>query len=230
MAKTRSNSRRAHLSSVSLFQSDLEDIMAIMNSVCDEGKVPISDSEFTYDSLQELEDEKGKRPRFLVLSSHFPYLEVKLKRFGNPGVTIFALWGQLIGPVPAADDSDKSLAAFFKIKELLSTRESKINLVLNGWLWAALFAVSLVLLFITRMFAVFLPIVIIGCIGIACSFYCMNGFFTSISLCHRHERKSFVRRNWETIVVAVIAAAIGGAGVKLAAWIMRAWGGQLPIK
>ncbi len=198
--------KKRHLSydcaSVKLFRDDLEAIFQIISETCKDTKM--ESGEYEYDSLDELESHAGREVRDLKIRGYLPTgLTLHLRRDLGPD-----LWAS----------GETAEAPFLRIKDLLSQRKRLIGKLPKPGFWFVLSVIYVPLAILLRLptlwylVGYFPFLLLLGISGIAHH----TGYFSSISLSRKHERKSFWSRNKDRIIVGIICAL---AGV-LATWAL----------
>ena len=106
-----SHSRHRWVTSASLHREDIQSIVDLLRRTCKD--VTIESGGFTFESLDELERERGQDLNSLNLSGHAPYISVDFVRRPPefPGTFLYA-----------SDGDASSLATFLQIHELLQKR------------------------------------------------------------------------------------------------------------
>jgi hypothetical protein len=203
--------------SVVLYREDLEEIIHILRDCCDTAQ--ISDDDFTYESLEELESQKGKRPVSIILSSRVPPVNleidskiVELKAVGIEGAR----------------------NAFLRIKDILDRRRNKVTTrLLNPALHFIITLVGLASMFLffptqwPGTVAIGLVLMTVGMCSFLLAIETQGGRFSRISLKRRHEEESFWLRNKDKILPALIVALASSA---LTALVTYLFGGFSSIK
>jgi len=187
---------------VNLYRDDFEQIINILSEISDQ--VEISDDDYEYESLDELINQKGLKPKKVFISSYSPHVVIDLEPH-----SIFLY----------RSNSDKgALYAYDRIKEVLRKRRSILSRVINPAVGIFFFSIFIFLI-------IFIPIdfvkswfpnrwsrlsLIILLFGIPIlSFFFKHGAFSSFFLIRFHERNNFFTRQKDDLIKIVIGAIIG---------------------
>lgn len=191
--------------SASLFKDDFEQILEVLRESC--GETEISDGDYLYESLQELQEKKGDVVRRLSLSGIHPHVLVTIKRYDFPGLQLLA-----IGQNGAAE------AAYLKIKQILHGRRKAIGYIFNPFLWIFILFVSIFTspyggkaLFAAPPVSVFFVVL---------SAWIYMGGLSTVTLLSRHQSRSFWTRNKDTLLIGLLSAIVGAVIGSLATWFL----------
>ena len=103
------------LPSLNVFLDDVEQILEILKESCKDAH--ISDRDFEFESLEELIDNKGLRPKSLNLQGHQPYLSLSFNRRDFP--TCIHLF--------STGESDEEKSLYLKVQNILMNRKKWTN-------------------------------------------------------------------------------------------------------
>jgi len=209
-----------HFYSIVLYREDVDEILGIIEECA--GAVRIRDDEFSYDSLDELIEKRGKRLKRLSLMGvgDTPgYLSLEVNADSPP-----------LGPVRLSGRGNENVeAGFLRIERLLLRRRLPVGRFLPPELAACsylgvggLIGTSTVAMIVTIPDALktFLMTIIIllaalGLIGFAAISQSMFWFYDPIILEKKHKADSFWKRNRDKIIWTIVTGAIS-----LIAWLV----------
>ena len=215
MKKIEGQSKGNHYPSANIYKDDLLKIIEILEEICDE--VEISDDEYEYDSLEELEQEKGIRPKKISITGRSPHVSIDLKPR--------SIW------LYRSSSDQKSVYAYKSIEDIILKRKNLISILFNK----SVGIISCIILFIflatmpvetiktwfpDRLSRLLFLLVLIGTPMI--SFFNGMGSFSFITLRKSHEDGSFFDRNKDDIVKIIIGA-IAGA---IVTWVLTKFLGK----
>ena len=214
MKKIKSISKGRHFPSITIYKDDLQKILEILNEVCE--RVKISDEEYEYESLEELEHTKGLKPKQISITGISPYVSLDLKQN--------SIW------LYRSDSDQKSVYIYKQIEEILLSKKNLISTLFNksGGI------ISCVILFILFFMPVAtlkdwfpnllsrLSLLIIVILIPIISILARNGNFSLITLRKSHEEKNFFYRNKDDIAKIVIGAVVGS----ILTWILTRFAGN----
>lgn len=203
-----SHSRHCWVTSASLYREDIQSIVDLLRRTCKD--VTIESGGFTFESLNELERERGQDLNSLKLSGDAPYISVYFDR--RPL--------EFLGTFLYASDGDaSSLATFLQIHELLQKRRRFLSYILHPSLAVVLSVVLLLVLLIVpaELVKTWLPsrlervLILLPLFGAAVlSFLLRAGVFYRLTLKRAHEHRGFFRRKSDDIFLLVVGAIVGG--------------------
>lgn len=188
-----------------MFKDDLEQILEVLKESC--GQTEISDGDYLYESLQELQEKKGDVVCRLSLSGILPHVSVKIKRYDSPGLVLLA-----IGQNGAAE------AAYLKIKQILHGRRKAVGYIFNPFLWILILFISI----FTSPYggkALLAAPTASACFVVLSAWIYMGGLST-VTLLSRHQSRAFWTRNKDTLLVGLLSAIVGAAIGSLATWFL----------
>jgi hypothetical protein len=196
---------------VSLYRDDLEEMIDVLRASA--SGVVISDDKYEYDSLDELETEKGTMLDEINIKTPLP---MKLEAKGMSFVILELKKEALIfagGP--------ESEIPFLKLKEIIQSKRSWLYKIFNPWVWgsaACLFASLLAYLHFVKTlpYAIGLLILVPVIVGFVISLLERSNIFFSINLSKRHAVSTFWSRNKDKIILILVTSAISAT---LGAWL-----------
>jgi uncharacterized membrane protein (DUF106 family) len=171
-------------------------------------KVQISDEEYEYDSLDEIEKRAGTRLKELSFLRLSPHLRVHIS---SAGTSLYSI------------ETEHSLADMVRIDELLKSRKRPL---LTRLLHPASLFIFLALLTagvvkaqspgFARDLNIASSALILGML-----YFCYRvGTFSQVFLTYKHEDKSFWARNRDNIVIVIITAIITGVITVVASYFL----------
>lgn len=198
--KKKLNGETRHFVSVKLYKNDLDEIMEIMGTIST--NIQISDHEFDYDSIEELEERRGQYINDLELTIDSPLFsvtcagEAKLMR----------------------GRERETLAPYLQIQSILKSRiRPFFALIFNPFVGVVIFlsvlaslkyiapivlgrllpTIAIVLLYVTILLTLVL-------------FFGSHrlGGFSRVILLHKHQEQSFWKRNRDTIIVSIFVGIV----------------------
>ena len=194
---------------VKLYRDDLDQLLADLSGQF--GAVKIADSEFEYDTLDELGQKRGSKIKeLLVQASSWEETSSFLAISFNRQVYGTHIYGR--GP--------KTELNFPKVREFLISHRNMVPHYLKWFAWAVLTLVALFILanynwtttthWVSGSFRL-LTVALVGLLfGFAINIFFQHGRFNAISLNLRHKSPSFWSRNKDKIMIAFISAIAGG--------------------
>jgi hypothetical protein len=182
--------------SLKLYKKDLEELLSIFTSIF--GGYRLSDNQYEFDSLNELQERRGTVIKYLTIGSPSSSLELdignetKLRRTGEP----------------------EAVTAFAQIVTLLDgCKRPLLNTFLHPLLYIPLMFLPIVFIIIFRKRidvewaqGVFLVFFILAMIPAAIHF---TGGFSRIVLTEKHEEQTFWTRNRDNLWLLLVGAVIG---------------------
>ncbi len=193
--------------SVSLFREDVDSILDIFRKHAKE--VKISDGNFEYDSIEELNDERGDKIKKLILKAFNPFhFSLRFDRSDIiNGTTLYV-----------SSQEETALTTFYQIKEILLRRKKMANYVFHPLIGIIAVILLVVILsapeeklkeiFPSRALRVFLLLTLFS-VPILSLMYRIGSFF-SINLKKAHESSSFLSRQKDDLIKLLIGAILGG--------------------
>jgi len=179
-----------------LDRADLEEILQLFNSIAE--NVKISDDEFEYDSIAELESKRGQTIRRLTIESESPSFSLTITKADTQ--------------LSRKGGATSVLAPYTQIRDLLKQRR---RLFFHSFFnpfsaLIILFGTIVVIVFFGAHMPVFMafPLALVLVTPIILAPMHMSGAFTKILLVNRHEQQSFWTRNKDKIFLAIIVALI----------------------
>ena len=192
--------------SVKLWLEDVESVMMILQEHSNE--VEVSDRDNNYDSLQDLIEKKGTRPRSLEITSHTPDI---LLRFDRREMIPLAT------SLYASAGSSEGEGSYLKIRALLLDRKRWLAPLFPFWLGVILGVIVPIATFAIPIetFRSWVPdrsigllVRILPILYGAIAILLRMGFLYSITLTESHMHESFLARHTRTVVALVIGAVI----------------------
>jgi hypothetical protein len=193
--------RETTVTSVTLYRDDLDELLKLLNDY--HFDIHISDDEFDYDNLADLQHSKGDRVS-----------KLNVRGFHNTTVLDFKVSHNTTLNVLNGDE------AFLSVRDFLEKRKRRylhLISVLVIVLGVATFLVDAALK--TRMRWVFIPFIIAG-IAFWILMRNKEGAFTRIILTRKHEASSFWKRNKDAIWIVVITAIVTSVMSVLASYFL----------
>lgn len=187
---------------VKLSRDDLEEVFHILSSTCEE--VQVSDDNYIYESLEEMESRQGKKIRSIILKGYRPYIN-------------FEISGKIRHVHLYTSGEEKTMAPYIKITSLLERRKRKVLHFLFSTGMPALYVPALVAIAsyigslspkFNRGYIKWPTVAFIVITLMAFNILVWQGTFSQIRLSRAAEYQSFWERNRDTIFVAVITALI----------------------
>lgn len=205
MKKIEGKSSGIYHASVNLFRDDLNKIIDILSEISE--KVIISDGEFEYDSLDELENEKGLRPKKIDLKVYEPYVAINIQTY-----SIFLYRG---------DSGKDSIYAFKVIEEILKQRRTILSKIFNPIVGIIALVFLMVVFFIPNetiklwfpsrwsRLGLLVPLFVILVVSPIISFVTNFGALSSINLQKSYDQTSFLYRQKDDLIKLIIGALLG---------------------
>ena len=193
--------------SVKLYKKDVEELLAIMTTVF--GEVRISDTQYEYDSLQELQDRKGTTIKDFKISSPSSSLHFSignstlLKRTGEP----------------------EAVNAFAQISTLLnSSKRPILYAIFYPFTFVPLLFVPFIFIYLYRTsidVKLAQSVYFFGIILVSIPFIMQQvGAFSRLVLADEHQEETFWTRNKDKIIMLLVGGAIGAILTKLIPFIL----------
>jgi hypothetical protein len=205
--KKKRESKRVFCRTVKIYKNDAAEILEIFK-LGGNGKVTISDKEYEYESLEEIEKQSGAKLKELDFVRYSPHLRVSL---GTSGAYIYSI------------DTEQSLADMVRIQELLKSRKRPVVSKLLHPI-TLLGLVSLAILGFRKASLEFFPMALNSgsmiLLGATLCFCYYVGSFSQVFLTFKHEEKSFWARNKDNLVIVVITAIITGLITVIASYYL----------
>jgi hypothetical protein len=187
------------LQAVNLYRDDLDYLVEMMSKDC--ASFEISDNNFKYETLDEMQKAVGANPRGIEIFRYHPFVRVSVWRFGFPAVQVYA----------GGDPEDESV--FLRVTALLQSRKRILSRVFDWRIWTVLFLGYWVLLTASSSggkIAVLSTVKLAALLGVDIVALAMRtGCLSRLSLTLRHETDTFWRRNADKLVLAVICTILG---------------------
>ncbi|MGD9639581.1 MAG: hypothetical protein AB7U85_11110 [Alphaproteobacteria bacterium] len=198
MKKIQRGSKGSHFPSVNLFKDDLVKIIELLSEVCE--IVEISDDEYEYESLEELQQTKGLTPKKISISGRNPNVSIDLKQRGS--------WLYRIS------SDQQSIYAYKGIEDIFVKKRNIIGRLFNrtvGVIFFIFFAVTskeIIINWFPDLVQRIMFVVLL--MGVPIISFCNEwGFFSYITLKKSHEEFNFFERNKDDIIKIIIGAVIG---------------------
>jgi len=200
------------IASATLYRADLEEILELFTGSC--ANVKITDDEFEYSNLDEVESKRGKHPKSLMIESDSPPLSLRV----HQGTTYLAHGG-----------SDEVVLAYTKIQQLLKSRRRSILFFFFNPFMTVFMELPLVALLILASrhpvglwLAILLALFMVGIPLIARAV--IMGGLTRILLVNRHDEQGFWAANKHKIWLILLGAIIGGVLAKIIPFLLTKLG------
>ena len=202
MKKITGQSKGNYFCSVNLYRDDLEKIIDFLSEVSD--RVEISDNNYTYDSIDELLDQRGVKPKMISISSYSPFVSIDLKPH--------SVW------LYCCDSEKDSLYAYDRIEEILKKRRLFLSRIFSPAVGIFFFSILLILMIFvpTDLVKTWLPnfwsrlSLVALLFGIpSLSFFLKNGAFSSVVLLRSYEQKNFFIRQKDDLIKIIVGAVLG---------------------
>jgi hypothetical protein len=190
--------------SVTLFRDEIDNILTILTTSCE--SITISDDQYQYDSLEELQEKQGNTIKNISLAGHKPFITLQVKQ-DMPYVIL------------SGGNHEDSLVPYTKVKELLQRhRRSILTTIFHPISAVSGFILLIAVLVVIDVKAGFrIPKdwvwVLVFAIGLSIAYTAATirlGAFSFINLSRRHQQKSFWARNKDAIITGIISAIVGG--------------------
>jgi hypothetical protein len=205
------------ISGVKLFLEDLERIIEIMGS--GNKDVEIKDENSEYDSIADLKCNQ-ENPKDLYLNVISPYISFEFNtfKFFRNDLNRNSPAGEM--RLFASHDAEES---FLKIREILINKKSRFSFILshfNFFSWLAILWTSVSFVFVLYLddkYSLGIDIVAILVRIISAPFliiiflflFGIFGYWTSINLTHSQNKRSFIVKRKEDILINIVSAIIG---------------------
>jgi|SRR5579862_5927420 len=214
----------ARLKYLKMYREDVNQLISIFARGC--AKVIISDSEYRYDSLDEMKNKAGPRVKDLDIRGENPgvrflFNQMEITRIGNPPLR--GVYNEL----RTEEITDPADIVFYKLKDFIAAYEQPA--FARKWLFPMLAGIVGVVFFGLHNSHVnkdgqtvvgSLPGVIISVIVFAISFVMGQGTSNYLSLETKQNSPSFFKKNWEDIAKHWIIALGGG----IIGWLIGHYG------
>ena len=205
MKKIESQSFGKAYQSVCLYRQDIDEIVKLFEENT-EG-IRILDSEYVYESLDEIKMNKGDKPKELIIHSSSPYVSLEFKK-GIPGIKLFR-----------AEYDPKSMVLYHAIEQILLKRRKVLFRILSPTICIAfgiLAYVIFILIPIDNLKKIVpqlidrtpLMLLIISIPGL--SLLGRYGSFYSLNLFNKNENGNFWYRQKDDLLKLLIGAIVGG--------------------
>ena len=189
-------------SDVLLYQEDLEYIMQVMEE--NDIKVLIHDSDFEYDTLEDLKENRGSAPAFFTISENDKNAfsgRIKIK-FKGRNLTLSA----------RNIDEENISNVYYKLKEKISNRRNARYRVLNAPLLFSLSIFFGVMSFFfvpqeanTYHYIIYsAPFLVLSSLAVILAFY--DYVFYPAAVIEKRHKTGVVKRNSDKIIVSIITA------------------------
>lgn len=193
-----------HYQSVCLYRDDLDDIINLLSENTE--RVVISDSEYEYESIEDLKKNRGLKPKKLAINSYTPYISLEFKR------DLPAIW------LYRGDSGQNAIYLYESIVKILAKRRRLLFKIFNPSIAVILTIVFFSLAFFPSEYlksvlpemwqrltfiVITLGIPIISWMG-------KFGAFYSLNLLKKHECGNFFQRQKDDLIKLLIGAIAGG--------------------
>lgn len=214
--KKKNNSTLSQGPSVRLFKDDLVEVLDILKKHC--MNVEIADNNYTYESLEELEDRQGAEPKSIDLIGHSPYISLTVSRWKC------SLFGA---------SNEAAAIPFTQIKSLLDSRKRKVVHALFNFpiiiiIWVLGFFMMTALLkgrvqgeAASLYFSIYLMLVM-GALYF--TFMVKVGALSQVVLKKPHERQPFHKRKRDDILLLVTTNVVTFILTLVAAYFLFRYG------
>jgi len=200
--KITGQSKGTHYCSVNLYRDDLEKIIDFLSDGSD--RAEISDNNYVYDSIDELLDQRGVKPKMISISSYSPYVSINLK---PRSVYLYR-----------SDSEKDSLYAYDRIVEVLKRRRSILSRIFSPAVGISFFSILLFLMIFipTDLINTWLPdiwsrlslVALLFGVPIL-SFFVNYGAFSSVVLLKSYEQKNFFIRQKDDLIKIIVGFVLG---------------------
>lgn len=185
--------------SVTLYREDIERILLLFREHCKE--VKILDRNRVYESLQELENEKGKSPKVLYIKGEKPFAEFSIDPANGSKVWLHG----------TSESNSENL--YFKVRRILDSRQNLISKILTPISSIVFPFVSAISIYIFGPSDVIKLIGVVSLIllavgGFLFANYLSEGGLSSINLSQKQGSSTFWARNKDPLVVSTIAGVL----------------------
>lgn len=201
-----------YLNPVKLYMDDIDEIVSKIQHICSE--LEFSDKDYEYDSLEELIKHSGDKLRELSIIGREPYISLDITKY-NIGLY-------------TAGESDEAVCLFYFFKDFLRNKSKWYWKFLKPFVWGNML-IPATFIFLAAWFAngissgvarvAFVVLSIIFLLFILSILKYLEG--STIYLKKRYKVISFLERNRDNIVMAIITGIIFLIGTIVSKFIFK---------